>query len=286
MKKSLFQSALLHLVLIAIFFYLPLSVDLLKKGKATELTFGPPDATVQKLPTEEERKPIAESAPTPPEPKPNVTHQPVEMPTDVIPPVESQATSPMQKSANIKPESSPEIYGSLALNSYYYNKPMEAFPALTTTQSPAKKPQQQYILKPSMQGTVPMQKTSMAQTEAIPTITLSIIMDMPTEVIPVDRVPIAKQDYLQDIQQEIEKYKIYPEEAKEHNNDVGTVKVKFRIGKDGAIIKMEIIESSGSEILDVAGVALLKKIGKFQPIPDVLKKEFMDIILNVNYKVS
>ncbi|MDP3119329.1 MAG: TonB family protein [Sulfuricurvum sp.] len=334
MKKSLFLSALLHLVLIAIFFFFPLAVDLSKKSKAIELTFGPPDTTSQKIASEEkESKPSVKSAPISPEPekttdneitqapakpKSEVSNLPAEIPADIMPPVKSSApaqptstieptqasmpNAPMQKSAYSLPEASPEIYGSMGLNSYYYNKPTEAFSPLHTTKSPAKKLQQQYIMKHSMQSSprIPMQKPSMILTETVPTMTLSIIKNMSRETTPLDTAPItaeilnsepntvksygeeifsAQQAYMQGIQQAIEKYKVYPQEAEE-----GTVKIKFRIGNDGTVIKMEIIESSGSETLDAAGAVLVKKIVKFQPIPDILKKEFMDIMLNINYK--
>lgn len=323
MKKSLFYSALLHLVLIAIFFSLPFSKNLLEKGKAIELTFGPPDATPQKTPSEAKNETLTATtseskkstqndalSEAPSKPKSTLTNQPIEIPADVISPAEplsttqsiniepthsSTPTAPMQKSAYVQPESSPQIYGSMALDSYYYNKPMEAFPSLSTTQSPAKKPKQQYIAKPFMQTnpTIPMQQISKVQTEGIPTITLSIIIKRYTESTSIDLIntsteknPTTEQDYLQSIQQVIENYRIYPEEAKKHNNATGTVKVKFRINKDGRIDKMDIIESSSSEILDIAGIELLKKIERFQPIPSFIKKEFMDIILDINYKAS
>jgi TonB family protein len=291
MKKSLFLSALLHFVLITIFFFLPFAVDLSKKNKAIALTFGPPDATSQKTASEEKesessKKPDNEITQAPEKPKSEVSNLPAELPADIIPPVQSAASTPavpMQTSANTQPEASPEVYGSMGLDSYYYNKPMEAYSPLPTTKSPAKKPQQQYAIKMSMQSspTIPMQKPSMMLTQSIPTITVSIIKNMKNaDTVPLETTPnTIESTYVQGIQQTIEQSKTYPEEAQ-----AGTVKIKFKIGKDGTLIKIEIMESSGSETLDAAGAALLKKIEKFQPVPDILKKEFMDIILNINYK--
>lgn len=286
MKKSLFLSALLHLLLIAIFLFLPLAVDLSKKKKAIALTVGPPDATSQKTPSEEkESEPEKEITQAPKKPKSEVSDLPAELPTDITPPVQSQESTPavpMQVSANTQPEASPEVYGSMGLDSYYYNKPMEVFSPPRTTKSPAKKPQQQSIMKHSMQNSpnIPMQKSSMMLTQSVPTITVSISKNMNADTISLETTPTTiESTYAQGIQQTIEKYKIYPEEAQ-----AGTVKIKFRIGKDGTLIKMEIIEPSGSETLDAAGAVLVKKIGKLQPIPDILKQEFMDIILNINYQ--
>ena len=238
---------------------------------------GPPDTTSQKMPSEPE--------------KTEVSTLPVETPVDIIPPLKpskptppSTPTVPIQNSAYAQSESSPEIYGSMALDSYYYNKPMEAYSPLRTTNSPAKKPQQQSIMKESMQNSpkIPMQKSSMMLTQSIPTITVSIIKNMNADTTPLETAPnTVESTYVQSIQQTIEQSKTYPQEAQ-----AGTVKIKLRIAKDGTLIKMEIIESSGSEPLDAAGAVLLNKSGKFQPIPDILKKEFIDIILNINYKLS
>jgi protein TonB len=286
MKRSLFLSALLHLVLIAIYFSLPFAVDLSKKNKAFALTVGPPDATSQKtVSREKESEPEKEITQAPKKPKSEVSDLPAELPTDITPPVQSQESTPavpMQASANTQPEASPEVYGSMGLDSYYYNKPMEVFSPPRTTKSPAKKPQQQYIMKHSMQNSpnIPMQKSSMMLTQSVPTITVSISKNMNANTTPLETTPnTIESTYVQGIQQTIEQFKTYPEEVK-----AGTVKIKFRIAKDGTLIKTEIIEPSGSEVLDAAGAVLLKKIEKFQPIPDILKKEFMDIILNINYQ--
>lgn len=290
MKKSLFLSALLHLVLITIFLFLPLAVDLSKKNKAIALTVGPPDATSQKTASKEKEskpseKPDNEITQAPAKPESKVSDLPAELPADITPPVQSSVSTPavpMQTSANTPPEASPEVYGSMGLDSYYYNKPMEVFLPPRTTKSPAKKPQQQYIMKHSMQSSpkIPMQTSSMILTQSVHTITVSIIKNMNAETTPLETTPnTVESTYIQGIQQTIEQSKTYPEEAQ-----TGTVKIKFRVGKDGTLLKMEIIEPSGSEVLDAAGAVLLKKIEKFQPIPDILKKEFMDIILNIHYQ--
>ena len=289
MKKSLFLSVLLHIILITIFFSLSLPVDLSKKSKAIKVTLGPPNTSSQKIPSKTEKTTDNEITQSPAKPKSEIPTLLVKTPDEIIPPVKSTEptpastpTLPMQQSANTQSESSPEIYGSMGLDSYYYNKPMEAFSPLRTTKSPAKKLQQQYIMSPSMQSSpnIPMQKPSMMLTQSIPTITVSIIKNMNADTTPLETAPNTIESiYIQGIQQTIEQSKTYPQEAQ-----AGTVKIKFRVAKDGTLIKMEILESSGSEVLDTVGAVLLNKSGKFQPIPDILKKEFLDMILNINYQ--
>lgn len=305
MKKSLFQSVLLHLVLIAIFFSLPIAVDISKKSKAIELSFGPPDTTSQTIPSEKESKPNEESAPTPPEPdkptdkeqtetsekpKSEVSNLPAEIPAEIMHLLKSPPKhASKQKSSSVQAEASPEIYGSMGLDSYYYNKPMEAFSAVPTTKSPAKKPQQQYIMKSSMQNSpkIPMQKPSMGKTDDKPSITLLISKNINAEVLSdsntvkshSEEILSTQEAYIQDIQQRLETYKIYPE-----TTEMGTIKIKLTIAKDGTLIKIELLESSGYETLDTMGAALLQNIEKFDAIPNALKKEVIDIILNISYQ--
>lgn len=312
MKKSFFQSLILHLVLIALFYALPLTVHLLKKGKhkqqAIELTFESIHEISEKTPSKEQNKPIVKPTQTPPEDEKSILEKAVEVPEKITPPAQPAVETPppmpsesMQKAALIQPESSPEVYGSMSLNAYYYNKPMEAFPSLVTTKSPSKKAPQPYSAKPSMFGNsiVPIQKTSTTHAETNATIILSITVENSTRSIPVDKVPttipiiiksdgdttlIVKEKYLKEIQQTIEKYKIYPEDAKVSDHTARTLTVQFRITKDGTIINIVLLKSSGSDVLDADGIALLKKCEPFQPIPDVFKKNFIDIILEINYK--
>lgn len=300
MQKSLLQSVLLHLVLITIFFSLPQSVDLLEKGtnqrKTIKLTVGPPNTSPDTIPFEEKNKPLRESTLISPKSKKIISKEAIEIPAKLqpndMPSNPSMSTTQMQNSTYVAPEASPDIYGSLGLDSYYYNKPMEASPLLRTTKSPLKKLRQQSIANPFLHSNpvIPMQKIVTTQTEAIATIALSITIKRDIEYISIDAVDESnkkthstEQEYLQDVQQVIENHKIYPEEIKTQKGDVNSVKIKFRISKDGTITKIERIGSSSFEIFNTTAVDLLKKIGNFLPIPDALKKEFMDIVLAINY---
>jgi len=63
----------------------------------------------------------------------------------------------------------------------------------------------------------------------------------------------------------IERTKNYPRLARERGIE-GVVRLRFRINSDGAIEKIEIVESSGSEILDKASI---RAVYRAAPMPAV-----------------
>jgi hypothetical protein len=51
-------------------------------------------------------------------------------------------------------------------------------------------------------------------------------------------------------------------------------------------MKIGIEDSSGSTILDKAAVDLILSITKFQALPEMLGKDYMDITLNIDYTLK
>lgn len=80
---------------------------------------------------------------------------------------------------------------------------------------------------------------------------------------------INPNDYKSVISQMIAKNKIYPQKA-QLNSIEGDVKVKFKIDKEGNLIDIEIIESSGNNLLDDAAVSAIKKTAPFPKPPKEL----------------
>jgi periplasmic protein TonB len=110
----------------------------------------------------------------------------------------------------------------------------------------------------------------------------------PTLVKPTsDETNSAKKGYLAYLQSEINKKKAYPEEAKGEDKRKDIVKVMFRIAQNGTVQKAAIVDPSGSKALDQATLdLLLKKIGKFEPIPVILQKKYMDVTLSIDYTLK
>lgn len=226
-------------------------------------------------------------------------------------------SSPMQKAALPQPEAVPSLSEQSQVK---IHAPVQAIASVAAVSAINKPLHAVAPAQPSM-ASLPMQKPSQPQAEAAPSMVRSTIPEaivMPNSVpqalahsmttppappstssptrstpnAPSAHAPTsdetngAKQEYLRSIAEQIKKYKTYPKEAKENNNIMGNVKVIFRIAADGSVVKIGIVDSSGSEILDKAAVDLILSITKFQALPTILGKEYMDITLNIDYTLK
>lgn len=74
------------------------------------------------------------------------------------------------------------------------------------------------------------------------------------------------QSWERDITAVVQKNRSYPRSA-ELRGDEGTAKVRVSIAADGKITNVDVIQSSGHQILDHEAVRLFKRIGSFSPPP-------------------
>ena len=91
-----------------------------------------------------------------------------------------------------------------------------------------------------------------------------------------------KRAYLDSLKLEIEKHKEYPFGAS-WRKQTGAVGVFIVILKDGSITDIRLKIPSSHPILNEAAIKLLAKIKKFRPIPDELKLERLEIVINIEY---
>ena len=230
----------------------------------------------------------------------------------------SMPSSPIQKAALPKPEAAPSIKEQSQVQMH---APAQAIASVAPLPVINKQPLHSATpAQPSM-SSLPMQKSIQPQAQAAPAMVASstpeaivtpksvpqaVANSMPTPPAPpstlshtqstpsapsahaptADETNSAKQEYLRSVAEQIKKYKIYPKEAKENNNLTGNVKVIFRIAADGSVLKIGIVDSSGSQILDKAAVDLILSITKFQALPTILGKAYMDITLNIDYTLK
>lgn len=231
----------------------------------------------------------------------------------------SMPSSPMQKAALPHPETAPAIKEQSQVKMHAPVQAMASVPAVVAIN---KQPLHAVApAQPSM-ASLPMHKAILPQAETAPSMVTSTVPEAivtpnsapqviahsmpapsapPSTTAPMQTTPNApsaqanptadeannaKQAYLRSIAEQIKKFKTYPKEAKENNNVMGNVKVIFRIAADGHVMKIGIVDSSGSAILDKAAVDLILSITKFQALPAILGKEYMDITLNIDYTLK
>lgn len=94
-----------------------------------------------------------------------------------------------------------------------------------------------------------------------------------------------KLAYLNSLKLEIEKHKEYPFGAS-WRKQTGTVGVFIVILKDGSITGIRLKSPSRYPILNEAAIKLLSKMKKFRPIPDELKMERWEIVINIEYYLT
>ena len=92
-----------------------------------------------------------------------------------------------------------------------------------------------------------------------------------------------KHTIMEYVRKEIDRHKYYPHIAKLRGIE-GTVYVNFYIGQDGIPGSITVARSSGSRILDQAGVQTISKIGKISNVHRELRE--LDIVVPIMYKLE
>lgn len=85
------------------------------------------------------------------------------------------------------------------------------------------------------------------------------------------------------IRKEIERHKYYPDIAR-LRGDEGTVYINFYIGQDGVPSSIYVARSSGSGILDDAGIKTVRMVGKISNLHSELRE--LDIVVPITYKLG
>ena len=95
----------------------------------------------------------------------------------------------------------------------------------------------------------------------------------------------ALRQYCEEVKRKIEKEKKYPNWA-ERNGYEGEVEIKFKILADGHVENVEIVNSSGYDILDNEAVRTIIQAAPFPLIPRVLAKTYLWIKVPLVFKLE
>jgi len=93
------------------------------------------------------------------------------------------------------------------------------------------------------------------------------------------------QEFLRKVKQRIESVKIYPLWAREAGYE-GTATVQFTIFADGKLGEINLINSSGYDILDKAAITTIKKSEPFPSLMDSLNRRTLQIELPIAFRLS
>ena len=96
------------------------------------------------------------------------------------------------------------------------------------------------------------------------------------------KIDAIKTAYLKEIRELIEFNKYYPRSAKRMHQR-GVVEIEFTIEKSGEISNIAIVKGCKYNILNRAAKRTLEKIGKFKPLPNEFKTNFLTLRVPINY---
>ena len=93
------------------------------------------------------------------------------------------------------------------------------------------------------------------------------------------------QEFLSDVRRRIESNKTYPPTAIDAGIE-GSSGVRMTITKDGQLEKVEIVDSSGYEILDKAALQSVRSAAPFPPIPKNIGREKIEMNLYLVFRIT
>ncbi|MBF0419661.1 MAG: energy transducer TonB [Magnetococcales bacterium] len=88
--------------------------------------------------------------------------------------------------------------------------------------------------------------------------------------------------YFARLKERIEQAWVYPQRAKNFNLS-GNLLVKFTIGRDGSLLGVNLVRSSGETILDNAALNALKTAAPFAPLPDIWQLDRVNVMTTFEY---
>ena len=91
--------------------------------------------------------------------------------------------------------------------------------------------------------------------------------------------------YMQHIKHKIQNVWIYPEEARQTGQQ-GRLLILFSIGKDGSLVKLKLLRSSGYPLLDKAALQAVKDAAPFPPLPERFGVDVLNIYATFEYVLS
>ncbi len=118
-----------------------------------------------------------------------------------------------------------------------------------------------------------------------PTVKESLPVTFPRAPLP--PVPLfdaqMKSKFIAGLYAVLETNKKYPKMAKRRKLS-GTTHIRFTLHKDGTIEDVSLVESGGHRLLDKAALTLVNTVGSYQPIPDAVSLDALDLRIPIAYR--
>ena len=86
------------------------------------------------------------------------------------------------------------------------------------------------------------------------------------------------------VRQQIYAKWVYPREAQDRELR-GRLVIEFQIGKDGRLLSLDLVTSSGEYILDTSALNAVKHAERYPPLPDAMQRDVLPIVAIFSYRI-
>jgi periplasmic protein TonB len=198
------------------------------------------------------------------------------------PEVQAQTPPPAEPVVEVSPE--PEAEQTPPPLTQEPPPPPKPKPIPKPIPKPVPKPRPQRIVKPPPPAPKPASAEPVQQTPAQPP-----VEQQPVQATPAPR-PQAEESLLRRVEEAykitlrkaIEAHKGYPRRAIRLHQE-GEIVVGFTIRRDGVIVDLRVVESSGSALLDRAALEAVRRVDGTLPFPDGIERSDWSFTLPISY---
>ncbi len=104
------------------------------------------------------------------------------------------------------------------------------------------------------------------------------------QAVPLDTPDPNYREYMQRVRQRIYAKWDYPREA-QHRELAGRLVIEFHIGKDGQLLSLELVSSSGEPVLDGSALHAVKMAERYPPLPDAMQRDVLPVVAIFSYRI-
>jgi periplasmic protein TonB len=104
------------------------------------------------------------------------------------------------------------------------------------------------------------------------------------QAVPLDTPDPNYREYMQRVRQRIYAKWSYPHEAQSRELN-GKLAIEFHVGKDGQLLSLELIASSGEAILDASALNAIKMAEHYPPLPEAMRRDVLPIVAIFTYRI-
>jgi periplasmic protein TonB len=95
--------------------------------------------------------------------------------------------------------------------------------------------------------------------------------------VPLDTPDPNYRDYMQKVRQRIYANWRFPSEPYPREIS-GRLVIEFLIGKDGKLLKAEIVQPSGEHLLDISAMSAVRLADRYPPLPDAMQRDVLPVV--------